>query len=339
MAQDVTDLNMKRPIGMRKCGVLAMALLMTSLAVASQGSSKNFDASAKLKYDSNGVQVEVLCVCEVTPTQVTAWDGDGNPAPQYVRQVQSLVMGSNDVSFRFGQKNRYVLVRTSSTSGSFANSSGNYVQTINSGYVMGRPSTSLVRLTGEPTDSTSELIATVQLPPSAPIDIPFSVGQHWAGDGLEAEVDSVLRVKGLATSAPTYYDNNFYGRPNAAKTPKSKYGWRIVMTFKMGADVQPYFGLTPLDEKKEPIRYVDADGNPVSSGKYLSSQKPVTEPNPYGSQVSDKYMPARFERNGPSDQIAFSFVSNVDPQKIKFLRATFTRQLRVQITGIPLDPK
>ncbi|GEM_PF-5772110 len=153
------------------------------------------------------------------------------------------------------------------------------------------------------------------------------------------ESQKVIPKKGeTATNARRY---NNYGNP----LPVTEY-WTVVIGLKGGDGQNQYvqWSYTPLDASGAPIRYVDADGKPISAIKALALE-PTLQPGnnnyyPNGEAAlvkKPKAVAAYFQGGGPSP--AFRATTNIDPKAIATLRIRASHVETKDLGPFPLDPK
>lgn len=212
---------------------------------------------------TNGA-AEALGTCDVRPESIACWDLDGKPAPELASSLRSSLSNGGDVSFRLGKKNRTLAVcRPQAMPLSYHVGENNSVYA-SSTYNM-NPVFDFIRVAVEPSETSAvlSLSATIQSPQD--LEIPFREGSKAEIEGRTLEIGPPAKA-GKNDPPP----NNPYGRPVPGES------W-IVPVSLSGDPNTGYWNYTPLDAASQPIRYVDAKGQPITALKALALE-PTLQP-------------------------------------------------------------
>lgn len=304
---------------------LAPAVLWSGAAVPGQKP----DTTVEGVYSGDGVVIQGLGVCSITENGVVAWDMKGAPDARLSDRIRAYLFASRpQLNFQFGVRNRWMIVsRPDSASIGYSTSTRSGLNTL----ILDRQGVDgridLVPVAAEGAESRLSLTATLSdLPAPAAVDLKFKEGEEVAYDGYRVRVGP---TQGSLLPKPSP-EQRVYERPGK--------NWRVAMGFD-SPPVDGSFGLyvMALDEHKEPIRYVDAAGVPVSPIRVLNDSGPSAGFS-YGGRINPKYRQAsvQFANTMPG---ATNLITNVDPKKISYLRMSTTRRKTITITGFPADPK
>jgi|GEM_PF-3368735 len=318
--------------------ILALAALPLVLVVQ----EPKPDETVAKRFTRGDFVVEGLGVCAIGESEVSCWDMDGRRSPSLTEQIRAglLGRGNNDMSFRFGKKNRYLVVRRSASQPSASYQvNGQYSNNFSFDYSSNGPVVELLRLSADSADTEATVTAMIHgLEPGRTIDLPLRVGERVQFEGSEFEVGPSEEIK--VGPAPA--------QPNVP--PRWGKQWRIYLG-QGEANRYGNFNLVPVGADNKPIIYVDKKGDPVSAVEFLRAMpKPDAARNSavnfgrwYPGMPVDpnaKYQEVRLLMN--SEQTvrgATTVVSNVNPRYIRALRFSATPTRRVAITGFPLDPR
>lgn len=283
-----------------------------------------------LLLSNDRVQIDVLGVAEITTTSVAAWNMDGKPDSGLADQVKAVALGGyNDVSFKFGKKNRILVVRSKGNNyPSFMQGPNRYVNGWQSSSD-GNGNVQYLRITAEPTESTVDIFASLEAPTPAPIEVKFVMNQPVKGAWGEFEVNSYKETKPQPNTYP--YFNGFHSGVATAPGKPVRW-WNIVISTRNLQEGLLVGNVEAYDGRGDLIRYVDQKNRIVTSAEWVAS---LTN----SSSESSKFLRSNITRNGYGDPIASTITTNIDPKQIKSLKIYASKQIRVKFAGIPLDPK
>ncbi len=327
---------------MRKRAGLAIVSLCV-VATATQVAGLKPDATADRVWEGdNGLKVEGLGVCSIEPSNVDCWDMDGVHDASLSEQIRGYYMGSsNEVSFRVGKKNRYLVYRKSYNANIQAQSPDGQYMNSSEIYGSGGPTVSWSRINPDTASKDASILFSINgLPGPKPVTVPFEKGKKGTFEGTELEIGEYKPFKpapGEQQQQPYY--------PMIANAKQ----WSIFVGFAP-SDQQNSLSYGLLGKDGKPVAYVDRDGEPVSAVKFLSETppgfngyyngyNPGYDFGPGGRNTPPKYAAAVVTSNGPSVQGAFTLRTNVNPSRIGALTVSATHQMRVLVKGFPLDPK
>lgn len=293
---------------------------------------KDYDLAVQGGFDKEGVRVQGLGVCEITPSTVSCWGMDGALDSSLTRDVTEYVTSNNRYfSFAYGKKNRCLIVRRDGNRG--VSLSGNRSTSVSNDGTLSRGDGSnveILRISVDKQQTEGQIIATMyQLPGPDPVDIPFE-------SGAKAEYAGIKLGFGSWRAVSQGKDNPFVG----GNDPRSRgLKWEVILSTEAGPNSPPASGLTftLLDKEGRAIRYVNDKGEPVSDVQVLAERTPGAG-QPYDPSFS-KYPQALFFSSGPLLPGAMAMATNVKPDKIGKIRVSSWRSLRVLIGGFPMDPK
>jgi hypothetical protein len=299
----------------------------------------------------NGATVTGLGVCGFTSDDATCWNMDGNLDPGLSSRIKQDVISSNqELTLKFGHKNRFLAFETSGqVNVGFRAPYNSYGGQWNRQL----PDQSSLQLLGVSNDDARDPIlldasfSGVEGPP--PLRLQPKTGAT-ATDGTNkltiGEIRFVKPTPKPANSGPgnnlgyvNYGYNNFgyNGDPNNV----SPCNWRVDVGYQGSVYQNPRFSAFGRDGAE--ILYVDAKGVPVSAVTYLSDQ-PLTPPYMQNGTSNAKlpkrhYFQALLRPSGPTVTGAFTFLSNVDPNEVKYFEVKTTTTVKKVIGPFPLAPK
>jgi hypothetical protein len=329
-------------------GLLGIAI--TTAAVA----DKNYDVSVDRTYSaSDGSTVQGVGVCSFTAENVSCWNMDGAPAPDLGDRIRSYYVATygNELSFAFGKKNRLlVLERSNSQTGAnLSNPDGGYAPTGQINQNGNGPYLFWAREGFDKGAKQGSIIASIYgLPGPKPVVVPFAEGSKATFEDVAVVLGGYKEI----TNEPGNMNNGFPGgfggggiidgmRPagaskTAAQKPKA---WLIFLSVENSANAMGQLSYVALGKDGKQINYVDRQGNPVSDVTFLK-ETAGKNPSPYmPAPQNGKYLTANLQSYGPSAGTAWSLQSNINPAKIGSLKVSMGHQVRVLITGFPLEPK
>lgn len=280
-------------------------------------------------YSKDGFEIKGLGVCAISEGDVVAWDMKGAPDAKLADRIKTVLqLSRSDLSFRFGVKNRWLVV---------GGSDSGYVGYQTAGRVSVSPET-MGRRGG---DGRFDLLR-VEVPPSEK-----EIALTLSLSGIPGPEPAVVKFKEGEEVKYAGYQLKF-GPTQGKELPKSKAEafssdrkgkvWSIVVG--IGSSPDSYLGglyMQALDEQMQPILYVDSGGSPVSPIKVLSDSGPSIGTS-YNGSPNSSYRSASVQLSGPTLPGAASLYTTINPSKIRYLRLYQTRQEIVTITGFPADP-
>jgi hypothetical protein len=312
--------------------VVELTVALIAIASLSALQLPRPDVVVERIYEGEGAKIEGVGACSITPEKITCWDMNGAPAPEFAERIRSYYLGQpQEVSFKFGKKNRYLLVRTSGTASLYIEGVVQADRTSSNQLNYASNGEPVLHWLGAAVESDRDKAAVRvvlnNLPGPAPVDLPFRPGTKANYDGVTLEVASWAKAK--KEQQPTY--NPYGGLP-----PNSEL-WQIVF----GSSTQNHpFSYMPIGKDGKPIQYVDLKGMPVSGVKYLEENPNSNRGYAPGQlQTNSKYRVAYFQPSGAAADGAFTMLSNIDPSQIASIKLSSVRSKTIQIEGFPLDPK
>jgi hypothetical protein len=328
------------------CGVLALpgAIQLSRAGQVGYPNAPKVDVTVKNVYsDEDGNSIEIVGVASISADDVKCWDYTGTLSPELSEIVKNkcLRSSSSELSFRFGKKNRFILFRAKPQGRNveWRQVSGDYVN--NSSFYDGsQDSLQLIRVALDKNDLTLSLVANLTAPQPTKVDLPFKLGAKAKVSDSEYEVGPYQPYK---IPAPGSNPNSYNERRYQAA---SKY-WTTIFKFT-GSFGPGYMGqsMAIFGADKQPILYVDRNGNPVSAVTYLSDPEPEREyydSNAAAAAAAKDKKPHKYVKSMfvslQSIQGAMSFVTNVDPAKIGSLQISYSERKTVKFENIPMDPK
>jgi|GEM_PF-5260583 len=298
------------------------------------------DLTAIGKYKSaDGATLEVVGVCRATDDNVTCWKLDGSDSKDLVGFIKADLAKqapanpyAGAFTFRFGRKNRIVIVKSTQPTGmvgaSFAivgvgarpNLGGFGMQTTES-TVQGQTSHYELRACAEDLKATTTTLHALEYQSAAPSKaIDCRMGANVAVNGETYTINTIV-PQDKNTSGP------FNGLPS----------WIIRFKCNRNGPSPSSVQLDFLDASGHALQYVDPAGKPVSDEEYqrmIQKNSGNSENEPVNVST---YRRARVQINGQPDglYVATSF----DPSLISKIAIRVTYSRSIDIAGIPLDPK
>jgi hypothetical protein len=305
---------------MRSHVVVAILLAGTAALGGIQGEFKP-DVVADRSYHGNGVDIEGVGVCDVQPSTVSCWSMDGKIDQALTDRVREHYAGSQgNVSFEYGKKNRFLVVKTSSSSmPTYQN--GRYVEYIQAPSSERGTSLQIARLIPGSEEHMAALDAQFTgLPGGASVDIPFSRGNSALLDGVRIEIGPVIETR--------------YTAPMAVNWPRN---WSILMSASQSEKVH-LLQFEVLDRKGQPIKSLDPDGRPAELPKPQAAVPVRGSKHTIAARATRPFQSFPMVAQRLTDDGAFYLSSGTLPSCIGALRVIPTREFRVRLTGFPLDP-
>lgn len=307
---------------------LLLAPLVVGLAYAAQ------EAGPKKSATFSKGTLEALGACEVRPESVACWDLSGAKSPELEDSIRGLLSNGNEIQFKFGKKNRVLAFRRPQSLNfqyrADANNSlyGNWT-------VSGDPTTEFVRIPADPSAKQVVITAMTSNPGDKDEEISFKEGSTAQIDGRKLEIGAMQKVTPTKTG-PNSRGYNYYGQPRPTE------GWTVVMGLS-GAEGQfVVWNYVALDTSGQPIRYVDAQGKPITAMKALALEPNLQNGNYYpnnGEPQTPKPKAAMAYFQGGGAGPAFRATTNIDPKAIGTLRIRATHSESAELGPFPLDPK
>ena len=294
---------------------------------------------------SDGARVEIVGVCSISPDKVGCWDGAGARSPALEQQVRAycLEISPVGVPFRFGRKNRFVIVRED------PNNCIRYIKPAPDRFFTSFPldtqDASHVIAEGIatlPNEKSSSLLIGIATPPLV-VELPFRRGAKAVLSSCLIGIGGWSRRKAPLRQYATVDD--------LTRRPLPGCYWSIPLSRehpKVGAG---RIWFTAFDTDHKAILYVDLTGEPVakldyqsaamapdSRGGYADRGEGVPVRDSRGSLVT-RYLGAVstvLEGAKPHDM---RMLTNIDPRRIAFLQVAKEDVRYVLFKDIPLDPK
>lgn len=323
----------------------ALAILAGNAGFAQE--PPKVDETVQTRYEStNGMFVEVLGGCRVgAPDQLACWDTSGKPSESLTDKIRiGLLASGNEMNFRFGRSLKYVVVRRSPNTGmSYQRATGNHVNT-NSLQRSGDESMyELLSVRGdEDDDRPFELVASVHnagKPQTA--EVAFRKGEKVRFGNVEYELGGAVPLKVPKAPSPQYF-GGFSGPyyPYTGTYPPDSKLWSLGIGYERNQERTVLNSIIALDKGGREIRFVDKNGEPVRSTDVLAQSPPPGYGMPYDPNTKPpKYRTAIVMRGGNEVNGAFSYVININPDRIGRLQFYSTATRVVRFAPIPMDVK
>lgn len=317
--------------------------VLAGLAGATQVSEKP-DITVRKAYSGGAnVIIEGLGVCSITPEKVSCWNMDGANDEILAERVRAYLLGNNgqEPTFRYGKKNRYVIVRAANTYGSFTVPGRSYMNTMQIQYDQGGGSVQMGRIDVGPSEKEISVITSFTETGPASVDLPFAKdksvtygpGKVTLGDWQPIKEEKKKPGAGNLGFGRGYPGNGGQGLPGPL--------WKVILTNDGLKGLSVSFAV--LDKAGKPLLHVDKSGKPVSDVEYLkhvaaNPQNGYPYIYPGQDDPNSPYRTVVFQGAGQQVGESMIYQTNVDPTYIGSLRITSTRQVKVQVDGFPLDP-
>ncbi len=323
----------------RTIGVALAATFCLSAAYQ----SINTESKVGYEYsDEDGNSIKILGVANITSDKVSAWDTSGEISESLAKKLDEVLRtrSQQDIQFRFGKKNRYIIVESdkSNPSISWRSDGDDYMQNL---YLSGSSAEklSLYRVTRDPASTKLSLSASINSTKQNKAAVPVVTGKKTEVNGLMYEYVS-------ATPVETPVSTRYTGVRMKGKC------WKLIFKTeatkpddqkKAGTEMQmgPYYGMSVSGADGKPILYVDMAGNPVSAETYLLDPDQDQQYDTMGMQVKGKTH--KYTRastiTGMTVSGAMSVQTNINPAKIKVLNLTWTTSKNIRFSDLLLDPK
>jgi hypothetical protein len=309
--------------------------------VLAQG-AKGPDVTVAKRYVSDlGFTIEGLGACAITPDTVQCWDMEGRADSDLSERIRAyyLVNQHAQITFRFGRKTRYLVVR-SSRSGfgvNFQNANGSHLSATSFSNSGEGPAIQWVRVEAEKEAKEASVIAQLgDVAPPNRVEIPFKAGQRANVVGIQIEVGRVADEPKKKDAPP---QGTFSGGNAFRGFGIEGRAWNVVMGIERGGSQAALGGFDVIGLDGRLIAYVDRKGNPVSGVEYLRANPGGYPTSPPSEGRPNPYINAVFQSTGWQAAGASIYQTNVNPAKIGALRVTATLTQQVQITDFPLDPR
>ena len=314
--------------------------LSCCLALASAAIAAGFQFEKTIEvdrhYDAGYAKIELLGVCKATETKATCWDANGKPAPKLAEEFKETFEYGDyqHIPLKLGRKTRVAVFRVTRApsadeqAGIDANfqTTGSTIQWVTQRQRHYNDPIQLKTVTflAKPAEKEGQAIASMRytFPKSEPLRV--AEGESL----LYQDMTYTVRKFGPTDSAPHHlaYAGNLK--------------WVIAMTAE-GKEKRPEAYWTAIGHDGLAIQAVDPNGEPVFApggppyfqpGQVDASGKPVV-PQKIAATINTGY------GNVPIAGNDYILYTNIDPRKVKEIRARSVSSLRLTIKGIPLEPK
>jgi len=321
---------------------LGLALVATFCLSAAYQATNNETKVGYEYSDEEGNSIKILGVANITPDKVTAWDTSGEISEALTKRIDEVLRtrSQQDIQFRFGKKNRYIIVESdkANQSISWRSDGDDYMQNL---YLSGSNAEklNLYRVTRDPASTKLSLSASINSTKQNKAEVPIVAGKKTEVNGLMYEFISATPIE---TPVSTRYTGvrmkgkcwKMIFKTEATKPEDQK---------KVSSEMQmsPYYGMSVSGADGKPILYVDMAGNPVSAETYLLDPDQDQQYDNMGMQVkakTHKYTRAS-TITGMTVSGATSVQTNINPAKIKVLNLTWTTSKNIRFSDLLLDPK
>jgi len=321
----------------RQSKLAATAAVTLGAALAGMGAIQDASVheTVSKRYSANGLTAEIMGVCHVREDEVSCWDVEGAPHSKLEQLLKgALENGSqgNHSSFRYGKKNRLIVVRT------YSNRAQGYINVEtsrknNAGY-------SNVELRNLVEDLPGDVQSNISTMPlyferdQTETFVDFSVrSSSGSPSSIEPKVGSKATLSGatieiIKANKP---DPNAYEPFGYARLGTWSFELKVTLPKDYGIEAQAY----AMDAKGELIRFVDRSGKPISEEEARKQMARLNPNMPAGFMQPNANV---YVNLGSGDRVGM-INTTIDPSKIKEIRITPTTSRRIRITGIPLDPK
>jgi hypothetical protein len=284
-----------------------------------------YEYAATGAFTREGVSVQGVGVCDISQSSIACWDMSGTPDKNLTQDVTDYVTsGQQYLRFSYGRKNRRLVVKSSGSAYvSFSQFGEN--ATLSSEGRMTRSNGEEVELVRVATErdrtEASVLVNLSGLGKTEFRDLPLRIGAQATYQKIEFQVASLSEVK------------------EKSESDSEVRKWNVVLDLKNPGQ-EPISGLmlTIYDKEGRLIRYVDKKGEPVSDVQALSEVAPVVASNLTLTRI-EKYENAFFYVIAPYQPGRLFVETNVNPANVGALRIMRRRDLRVLLSGFPLDSK
>ncbi len=307
---------------------LLLAPLVVGLAYVAQ------ETSPKRSATFGAATLEARGACDVRPENIACWDMDGAKSAELEDGIRGALSNGNEVQFRFGKKNRMLAFRRPQNMG-FSYRVGTNTSLYGTWNVNGDPTTEFVRIPADPSDKQVVVTAQATIPSLKDEEIAFREGAVGQIDGRKVEIGAMIKVVPAKTppNARPYY----YGQPRPVD------GWNVVMGISSKENEYLNWTYTALDSSGQPIKYVDAQGKPITAMKALALEPNIQAngnyPYPNGETPVPKPKAAMAFYQGGGPGPAFRALTNIDPKSIATLRIRASHTESADLGPFPLDPK
>ena len=323
------------------------------IAIAVQGfqvtsRAAQFETVQKRYELDGGASVEVVGVCHLTEDSVECWDYDGAHDERLTEMVENSLMNgrhrvslgyrSRNLEFRYGKKNRYIVVRH--VYGSQDNQLGIVTDRMNA-------------LNGESTDMDMGFLVEHEI---TKVMIYYNVfGQYFDREATETHIRLMASTKldeeiGIVFKEGEQFSLNGVDfvleepkRPQVQANEQLPFVWTA--SVKSIVETQGYYYVRgyAVDKNGDRIRYIDQKGRPISAREYeaLIAELKAISDDIRGSIASSAvvgFLGDGFRARPAGESRNRSLRTGVDPKYIKEVRFTGTWSRRIRIVGIPLDP-
>lgn len=306
------------------------------------------DETLTKKWEKGGSSLELVGVCHITEDDIRAWNADGEESSELKSRVESSLSSrdTSSIQLRYGKKNRLLVFKSTQTYSMTGpgiqygaprvegvgarrdyNGGSSYLNLGSESMRSADQNTSIDYQTffvaADPSESTTvaHLVQTEAM--SATGTLPLKVGAAVTVEGV------TMTIASISKGGEDSQTRMMYGQPGATWTVKVKLSgpWPEGVRFSasLGQGMQ-----------------VDGEGNPLSEKQMMDRQRRMTEMMQKGGNISPGSLPVM--RYGQMQEVGGlgagqTYSLSVNPKHVKELVVRGTRQRRIDITNIPLDPK
>lgn len=307
----------------------AIATFAAALQLAPQDQIIKVDYEYK---DEEGRTCSILGMADITADSVSCWDTSGKISEELNAKVADMLRRSNstDLSFRYGKKNRFLIVQADKADVYYSwrsDNDSNFQMVYNLG---SNSSIQLYRCTKDSSDKMLSLSLSITNNKQNSTEIPLVKDQKSSIGKVTMSFSSCVPIEGPPPSRDT--NQPYHGK-----------FWKVILSVDGIKDPYfPYNNLTANGQDGAQILYVDMNGKPVPGKTYL--EDPYPDPNygdprmPKPDTKKHKYARA-VVLQGLYAQGAVSLYTNIDPQVLKALSVKWNTTKTIKFADVPLDPK
>ncbi|MEZ0326137.1 MAG: hypothetical protein ACAH95_09535 [Fimbriimonas sp.] len=280
-------------------------------------------------YSGENSRIEALGACSITPEATSCWDMNARPNAQLTDRVEALVSSAPyPGTFKFGRKNRYLVVDMKSPHG--LSTTGPTKMEFFSGEAS--ETLRLFRVVAERDQRQAPLRMTLTGIPGPPaITMPLRAGAKSSYAGSDAEFGPITPF--VPDNIPGPF---FMGLIDPWLNYYPRLIWRMPIGFWNSTTAPLTLKLTPFDRSGKPILYVDLDGRPATERQFRQE-------NPKGyfewkPNAVPRFRPASFRATIEAGATAGMGYTNIDPKHIPTVTVQLLYSKPVVIEAFPLDP-
>jgi hypothetical protein len=341
--------------------MLAGLLLTCSVIALGMQDAAPKRETAELSYTAqDGQSVEVVGVGDIQPGKTTFWSVQGREDSALAKKVLDYLAatGYTDFYFRFGWKNRYVVLKVNHPSARTSYSNGILIGQMNLLESAGEdePYYDIVQITVPKEQTRFALDVSLALKNQPTLDLENKEGSKGIIEETEVEIGKDPNDYNRSNySFSTGNGGQSGGRVQAPFEygPKWMYPFRasyktwnllvgITSTFDIDKEKQGASNLVfeALDANKKLIGWVDTEGNPVPIPSRVRVLETICKAYDGKKKSPDELKTIRLVANvtkGSPITGGFILRSNLDFAKVPYLRVRSLKTKSVRITGIPLE--